>query len=368
MAICAVSQSPNVSCKAILKRSVKHIHALTGLRGLAALIVFIEHCAEESLLPRFFGEGFGQIGVMIFFLLSGFLMAHLYIHEAFNGANVRSYAFARIGRVIPLYVLLIALSVSISFVITPESFYPYKFNKLKHVATAVLMIDAKYVFWTIPVEVQFYVLFVGIWALYKKGYHGLYLLAFSLITVVPAVIVYAFLAKLPKFVSTYAFAFFLGVATALLFERIKRNQLINKYSTPVGAVALVLLFLNLPGLRLEYGLVLAEREYFRTWLDPLTWGIVYVVFLGAVLNSRGLSLLSRRFFVGIGKISYGFYLIHYPVLMFFVREVNAPNALKFAGAFLGAAAVSYISFYLFEKPMAKKIRRFGESTSSSANA
>jgi peptidoglycan/LPS O-acetylase OafA/YrhL len=347
---------------------VKQIHTLTGLRGLAALIVFIDHSATESLLPRFLGHGFGQIGVMLFFVLSGFLMAHLYVHEIFDRQNVSKYAFARIGRVIPLYLLLLLLSVAISLFISPESFYPYKFYKLKYVATALLMIDAKYVFWTIPVEVQFYVLFVGFWALYKKGYNGFYLLAFSLITLVPAVIVYALFSKLPKFVSTYSYAFFLGVATALLLERIKHNRIINKYSTPVGAVALVLLFLNLPEIRLEYGLVLGEREYFRTWLDPLTWTIVYVVFLCAVMNSRGLSLLSGKFFMGIGKISYGFYLIHYPVLMFFVREVNAPDALKFTGAFLGAAAISYLSFYLFEKPMANKIRRFGHRTSNSANA
>jgi len=56
---------------------MKYIHTLTGLRGLAALIVFVSHSANVGLLPHFFGTGFGQVGVMIFFLLSGFLMSHL---------------------------------------------------------------------------------------------------------------------------------------------------------------------------------------------------------------------------------------------------------------------------------------------------
>ena len=58
---------------------MKRIHTLTGLRGIAALLVFISHCGAQSILPSFLGKGFGQIGVMLFFVLSGFLMTHLYI-------------------------------------------------------------------------------------------------------------------------------------------------------------------------------------------------------------------------------------------------------------------------------------------------
>ena len=62
----------------------KEIGALTGLRGVAALIVFVSHGANEGVLPAMLGNGFGQIGVMIFFVLSGFLMGQLYLRRSLD--------------------------------------------------------------------------------------------------------------------------------------------------------------------------------------------------------------------------------------------------------------------------------------------
>ena len=179
-----------------------HIHTLTGLRGLAALIVFISHSANESLLPGYLGRGFGQVGVMLFFVLSGFLMAYLYIHEDVNGENVRRYMFARIGRVFPLYFALLLFSIVITRYIPPESFYPFKFDELGAALRALLLIEAKYVFWTIPVEVQFYVVFVGFWALYKKGYSAYFLLLFIILTMLPSVVFYLAFSNLPKIIGS----------------------------------------------------------------------------------------------------------------------------------------------------------------------
>jgi peptidoglycan/LPS O-acetylase OafA/YrhL len=45
---------------------MQHIHSLTGLRGLAAMLVFISHSANDGFLPVYVGDGFGQTGVMLF--------------------------------------------------------------------------------------------------------------------------------------------------------------------------------------------------------------------------------------------------------------------------------------------------------------
>ncbi|WP_372380933.1 acyltransferase family protein [Xanthomonas sp. NCPPB 1754] len=55
----------------------QRIDSLTGIRGMAALLVVYAHLAEE----HFFSISQlhpGEIGVMVFFTLSGFLMAFLY--------------------------------------------------------------------------------------------------------------------------------------------------------------------------------------------------------------------------------------------------------------------------------------------------
>ncbi len=339
---------------------MKQIHSLTGLRGLAALLVFVEHAATESILPSYLGHGFGQAGLMLFFVLSGFLMAHLYIHEPFDRANLNRYVFARIGRIVPLYFLLLILSVIITQLVSPESFYPYKFYKVKHVVQALLMLEAKYVFWTIPVEVQFYALFVVFWALYQRGVSAYFLFAYAVLTLVPSVLIYLAGAGFPKIVSAYAYAFFIGVATALSLDKIRHSRWVARYLAPAGALSLGLLLVNFPEIRAAQGLVWGEHVYVQTWLDPITWGLVYVLFLAAALNLPGVSILSRRFLVAIGKVSYGFYLIHYPLVLFFVKEVSAPDPIKVLGAFLATWAIAHLSYYFFEKPVGARIRGFGQ--------
>ena len=82
------------------------IAQLDGLRGLAALIVVVSHYSNETLLwGGVLGKGGGQTGVMLFFLLSGFLMAHLHLGEAFTARNVGRYALRRIARVYPLFLI-----------------------------------------------------------------------------------------------------------------------------------------------------------------------------------------------------------------------------------------------------------------------
>jgi len=338
-----------------------HIHKLTGLRGLAAFIVFISHSANESILPRFFGEGYGQIGVMLFFVLSGFLMSYLYINEEFNQKNVRKYFLARIGRVFPLYFTILSFSFLITHYISSESFFPFKFYEVDIFLRALLLIEAPYLFWTIPVEIQFYVVFVAFWALYQKGSNAYLLFLFIILTMVPSIVLYRSIHHLPAIVSSYSYAFFLGSITALLFEKIKLHPNSKRISNIIGFPALVLLFINLPELRVQFGLVFSENFYLKTWGDPITWIIVYTVFLCAALNAQSLFVLNTRFFVYLGNISYGFYLIHYPVLMFCVKEVNIALPAKFILAFFLAVALSHVSFYYFEKPASIKIRQFGRS-------
>ena len=76
------------------------IDTITGVRGLAALLVVYAHSV------RWFGwpldhNCIGEIGVSVFFALSGFLMAYLYIGKDFSASSVVSYAVHRFSRIAP---------------------------------------------------------------------------------------------------------------------------------------------------------------------------------------------------------------------------------------------------------------------------
>ena len=54
----------------------RNIDALDGLRGFTCLLVVFTHAGNSGLFLNTLGSG--QLGVMLFFALSGFLMVHLY--------------------------------------------------------------------------------------------------------------------------------------------------------------------------------------------------------------------------------------------------------------------------------------------------
>ncbi|MDR4494978.1 MAG: acyltransferase [Nitrospirales bacterium] len=335
--------------------STGQIHILTGLRGIAALIVFISHAANRGYLPNFLGTGFGQIGVMLFFLLSGFLMAHLYLSRDCTPKHVMEYGLARIGRVFPLYMVLIILSFVISNYIF-EGFY-YSIEKLEYVKEALLFMGAPYAFWTIPVEVQFYLIFIVFWWCHHAWNGKWNILIFGLLTCLPPIIAVLYDHEIIGQTSRYLFSFFIGIVTALLYRHKPESGRFKQLADFAGLPFFILLFLNLPQIRKYVGLSLDQNVYIRTWLDPLTWAIIWGVFWCALMNSASLTFLNWRPFAFFGGISYGFYLLHPPILQH-TLVLPLPNLVKLGLAFLITLFLAVLSFYWFEKPVGSSIRNF----------
>ncbi len=333
---------------------MSHIKTLTGLRGVAALIVFISHAANENLLPSILGNGFGQTGVIIFFMLSGFLMTYLYLDKEFTLINVKYYIVARVGRVFPLYLFLILFSLIMVLFIDSE-FY-YKFGSKIQVIQALLFIKAPYVFWTIPVEVQFYGLFLLFWYAHKKNITPIFLFGGALITIVPSIIYIAINGDIPKIISTYSFSFFVGIVTSFYFKRIQKSNFISKVPPKIPFVFFILLFINLPEVRHQYSLNLFDDLFMKTWLDPLTWLIIYPLFIFTILDSPSLNFLNNNLFKTLGNISYGFYLMHYPILMY-VKILKIGDSFKLLLAFSITFLLAYISNRIFERYANRKVKQ-----------
>lgn len=100
-----------------------------GLRGIAALAVFVYHfhhvpllAPVTSLAPTFFSMGW--VFVDLFFILSGWVMGHVYHDALLRGAvSARSFFLARVARLYPLllatflvwYAAMPALGVSVDW-------------------------------------------------------------------------------------------------------------------------------------------------------------------------------------------------------------------------------------------------------------
>jgi peptidoglycan/LPS O-acetylase OafA/YrhL len=86
--------------------------ALTALRAIAALLVFLYHFAPRGL-PYLAGIviGQGHVGVTVFFVLSGFLITVRYYPQFASGqGNLGAYFVKRAARILPLYYAVLVLT------------------------------------------------------------------------------------------------------------------------------------------------------------------------------------------------------------------------------------------------------------------
>jgi peptidoglycan/LPS O-acetylase OafA/YrhL len=85
-----------------------HFHTLDAMRGVAAVAVAMMHWAKiagTAWMPS------GYLAVDLFFLLSGFVIAHAYDARIAGGMGVRRFMTIRFVRLYPLYLLGVAISV-----------------------------------------------------------------------------------------------------------------------------------------------------------------------------------------------------------------------------------------------------------------
>ena len=79
-----------------------HIPSLDGIRGIAALIVFMSHAALPEIFP-------GAFGVTVFFFLSGYLITTLLRREYASTGKIalKPFYLRRVYRILPpLYIVL----------------------------------------------------------------------------------------------------------------------------------------------------------------------------------------------------------------------------------------------------------------------
>jgi peptidoglycan/LPS O-acetylase OafA/YrhL len=364
----------------------QYIAALTGMRGFAALLVFLYH--YEALHPGIrldlavpvigrilqFPLGFGFAGVDIFFVLSGFLLSLPFAHSALTGQaspGLAHYFKRRFLRVFPAYYaqLFIVLAVGAWFVI----WVPMKGTTfIAHLAMffnigwapVTPMIG---VWWTLPVEMGFYLL-LPLLAPFLRPARWLPVLLIGIVISIiyrswaaahfgPMGSASAFLAasQLPGNLTE----FLLGASAALLVQHTALND------RPRPAAWILDLFfvfgLIIPAIWLWQVVLSAGAEY---WLGhwsmvvgPLALGLpLSMAVLGLYWGSRiGTFLLANRVSYFFGLISYSLYLWHFVVMqqiqsLLGEGYADLPHAVTFPLVSVAAVVVAAASYYLVERP------------------
>ncbi|ETP34977.1 hypothetical protein F442_16771, partial [Phytophthora nicotianae P10297] len=136
---------------------------LDGLRGLAAMMVVVQHSRE--FVPSLH---LGSAAVDVFFILSSFLLTWLFMKKSMKllaqGASVRTWVFAlldyfqkRFFRVYPLFAVTAIVLHFLSFENQRRYFIVKKPNQVQLYETLTFEYEHRYhVFWTLPLEIEYY--------------------------------------------------------------------------------------------------------------------------------------------------------------------------------------------------------------------
>ena len=323
------------------------IRKLNTLRGIAALIVVVGHYSNHSnLFHGALGKGAGRLGVMLFFLLSGFLMSYLYMGKECNRSEINKYAVARVARVVPLFLFVVLCSYFLQASGITGILYdiPNKESLFSHIA----LLSGTSVLWTIPVEIHFYLIFIFLWWIWRRQPAHLYILI-SLIMVI--LVFFAF----PRFkgsISGIPYIIALTPSLPYFFVGVVFGRLYAKWKTPAYLSNRVYI-LSLLLIPLLYPTIFHSitGHYHGMWRDTgVLFTVSLVFFMFVFLTPDDDTIIANRIGDFLGKISYSLYLLHLPILW----QIK-PLVIKFPELFLPvylclSIIISYISYLVIEYP------------------
>lgn len=109
-----------------MENDEKRFYLLDGLRGIAAISVVIFHYTEHNNL-HWLGGAWASVD--LFFILSGFVIAHSYGLKIVNGLSFQNFFLIRLIRLGPLYFIGLLIGLAAAFFAQPDTVAPEITNK-----------------------------------------------------------------------------------------------------------------------------------------------------------------------------------------------------------------------------------------------
>lgn len=329
---------------------VLRLGRLDGLRGLAACVVAFAYHARDlfdwgaltgigPVLSWFYNWGWTFVD--LFFLISGYIFAHVYLtgERLEKSGALGDFAIARIARLYPLHLVMLLVCAVLFWNVPGNGLFAFGAHLVMMQAFVEPVAKTfNWPAWSISIEVVCYILF----ALGAAGGH-----ARLMRLTVTAVLIGGFLIAVLGQPG--------GPLASDLFSRgllgFFTGQLLWHYRAPLARVPAWALAALIVG-----GLLVMEGPY--SVLLPL--GLM--VWPAALLLALRLPVLESRVMLWLGDRSYAIYLVHLPLLQAVVAQTgllagSAAFILAVNLAFIAAVLLlAELSFRLIEHPARIAIR------------
>ncbi|TXF76162.1 acyltransferase family protein [Chryseobacterium sp.] len=342
---------------------MKYLKGLDTLRALAAFIVVFDHLELIKQSNKLYNlvdhptviYPDGHLSVMLFFVISGFLITYLLLveKEKYGTVSIKNFYIRRILRIWPLYYMVLFLSYvifqpdySLLRIILPTLILPniaYAFNEVWDVSPQI---------WSIGAEEQFYIFWPVIFLfIIKKKTVQYFLLLIIGLTILPYFLKFVNLIFINSnevynvitrfFYGTKFNSLIMGALSGFIYFK-------NRYRTG---------FQKYNWLKIAITFLPFVLWFFQFRLNHLNDDFYSLLFSFSVFQIVGNSKIKidnpvTKF---LGRISYGIYLYHWIIIVFLVKyiprtdNVALYNLILYFSAISITVIISWLSFVTYER-------------------
>ncbi len=342
-----------------------HIPSLDGIRGLAALLVYLSHATNPDLIP-------GGFGVTVFFFLSGYLITTLLRmeHEQTGGISFKRFYLRRVYRILPpMYIVLVLVMViALGGALSHQMRWDAVLAQLTQVTNYYLIFAGERHFvpdtavtWSLAVEEHFYLLFPIAMALLLRRFDRV-----RTATLLLAVCGIALAWRWYVFVVLGWGEDYTYRATDTRLDSILYGCILGLWWNPALDARRVA-----PGRGAAWAIIIASvaalmvgflyrSEVFRETLRYSLQGVaLFGLFFCAVRFHHWplFSWLDSRPMRALGLISYTFYLSHSPILRLLRDDTALGMPARALIGFAATTAFSGLMYLLIERHLSTLRRR-----------
>jgi peptidoglycan/LPS O-acetylase OafA/YrhL len=330
---------------------------LDGLRAIAALAVFAYHVNRVTPFQGFFGTlaGHGNFGVVLFFVLSGFLLYRPSVAARAGLSRpvpARTFYAKRALRILPAYYVALLVLAIWPGLDRFDEFWWRAFTFTQNYWDSSIFTGI-HPAWSLSIEVTFYAL-LPLYVLLVRRWRPPAAAELAVLGALAMVSVAAHQASssLPinwgLTLPTTFYLFAAGMGVAVLDVHLAKGVASLRYSWlswPMAAVLFVLISAT------------TDTDVLGA-VHPIYAIVAVLVLVPATNSARVVTSVPGKALRWGGLISYAFYLYHQEVVREIGRHVTSPWACA-AIALPAVVAVATVSYYVVEQPALRLKRRLG---------
>lgn len=359
------------------------INSLTSIRFFAAAMIVIGHAGNAPGFEAFrFGASQLNNAVSFFYVLSGFILSFTYYNMDVKGGYLR-FLIARLARIWPLHAAMLLVCF---FVFGPNIFQEYgksytdvffvnSFLLQSWIPVQKFYFSYNAVSWSVSTELFFYIAFPALLAILKRYGNAALLICISF-PIVVAMLCAAismplhsidgtidgyYLVYINPIARIAEFAF--GMYIFSIKKQLGKSQGDSGRFTGIELMSVIIVFLSLCAFSSIYDTLAGSPfEILFYWLSVAGSfpAIGFLIFIFSYQNGILSNLLSNKFFVYLGEISFSVYMCHQVILNYlriFHGDILKENpTTMYVIYWLATILISAMLFHFVEVPARKAIR------------